>query len=482
MAAFIVACIWVAVIIWWQSSHRQVSPQDALLYLLGLPAAVLATLGFLLWLRARPARKAAAAATAAAATPENQPEAEKPAEQGLPVLAAWSVSSAGASLDELRQTLVEKRRRPQPDAALLDDYGYPLHAARIPDLDTAAAQDALASLAMRNPALAHGEEPREAFLRTLALLTQLLEQVAIDWPLAGDSPEAADAATRAAMATLRGNETPGNQGAPRLQVQVKLLAPADFTPAEQQQTLSFLLDKTAALPVDAAQLHVESLPARDDAAALLQAERFRAEALRAQAPQALLLLACDSALCPSVAERWQAEQRLFGSHAPHGLMPGEAAFAILCINHKAMPLALAAPACALQRVAHARRDVSADAGGKPSHAALDAVVGEALAAARLTGEAIGAIACDADHRSSRVLECIGAMMRHVPQLDAIEHRLALNETCGHTGAASAAGSWAAGIAQVRESASPVLLFNVSHAFERAAAVLLPADGEWPQPS
>lgn len=99
----------------------------------------------------------------------------------------------------------------------------------------------------------------------------------------------------------------------------------------------------------------------------------------------------------------------------------------------------------------------------------------------MQGEAIAAIACDADHRSCRVLECIAVMLAHTPHLDAIENRLSLNEVCGHTGAASNAGGWVAGIAQVREIRAPVLLFNVSHSFERAAAVLLPAP-EWPRPS
>lgn len=478
----VVAAIWIVVILWWQSSQRQITPGDALTYLVALPAAALLTIVGIQWIRKR--KRAPASAPGPVDAPVSgaeQPEMGAPAANGLPILAAWSFTSIGASLDEYRQALIDKRQRPIPDAAMLDDYGFPLHTARIPELDISTVQDDLKAVISRNAGLAQSQDDmdREGFLRTLALLSQLLAQLNAEWPLADDVPDSS--ASLQGSATLRGREPVGAITDMRLQLQVKMILPSSFTSAEQQLALSYLLENAAALPVDSQRLHVQILPAADDPIALQLAERFRAEALESEQPQALLLLACESALCPVVAERWQAESKLFGSHAPHGQMPGEAAFAILCANRQALPLAVDAPACMLQRVVHARREHSADNGGKPAHATLAAVVADALAAAGVAGDVIGTVACDADHRSSRVLECIGAMLEHTPQLDAIENRLSVNEACGHTGAASNAGGWAAGIAQVREAGCPVLLFNVSHAFERAAAVLLPTN-ERPQPS
>ncbi|QAU34567.1 hypothetical protein [Janthinobacterium sp. 17J80-10] len=378
----------------------------------------------------------------------------------MPILAAWCLTSAGSNLDDFRQALIDKTLRPLPDHDLLDEDGYPLFAARIRDLDAGL------------------QEPQDdtlysaAFSRTLSLLSRLMEQVEVDWPIAAPALEGTAAGT--GMATLRGSDPATMSPEPRLRLQIKLVTPAEFTPDEQRQALDWLNRTVTTLPVAPEDRHVEAISAQDDATPLLLAERFRSEA---GAAGALLILAADSGLCPATTERLEGEKRLFRSHRPHGLMPGEAAFAILCINQKALRFALQQPACILQRVASCRRAASADDGARPSHVSLGAATGAALDAANLTGEAISAIACDADHRSSRVLECIGAMLQHTPQLDAIANRLAVNETCGHIGAASSAGGWVAGIAQAQSAGQPVLVFNVSHAFERAAAVLLPANDD-----
>jgi hypothetical protein len=156
-------------------------------------------------------------------------------------------------------------------------------------------------------------------------------------------------------------------------------------------------------------------------------------------------------------------------------MMGEAAFGVLCVNHKALQTGSLEAQCQLTRVSLDKREVSADQPGKPSYACLTATVNDALATADLPGEKIGTVACDADHRTNRTLECIGAMMNATPQLDAVENRLAINEACGHLGAASVLGALVAAITQAKNASQPTLLFNVSHIFDRAAAVLLPIE-------
>jgi hypothetical protein len=476
IALAIAAVIWTGVILWWQSSQREITTGEVLTYLVILPAAVISGIVFTLWLRSR--KNSQNAFTESGTTPatidsQEQEKTDNAAADSLPILAAWSITSAGSWLTDFHAALVDKRRRPQPDAGLLDDYGYPLHTGRVDDIDTSAVEQALAKIQAHNANLAnlHVDVTREGFLRVLTLLSLLLDQVVTDWPIMENFVE--DAISAQAVPTLRGSEAGRTDGKLPLQLQIKLIIPADFTTAEQQLALSYFLEHSRALPCDSRAVHIQLVPSRDEPTALHAAEHFRIEAHGAAQPQALLLIACDSALCNAVTERWQAERKLFGSHARQGLMPGEAAFAIFCINRKALDLSAVEPVCLLRGVTQGRRDTSADSGGKPVHAALDAIVGKAIALASLQCEDIATIACDADHRSSRVLECIGAMLAHTPHLDAVENRLSSNEICGHVGAATSAAAWAAGIAQVRETEAPVLLVNVSHAFERAAAVLLP---------
>ncbi|TCS39467.1 hypothetical protein EDC30_101423 [Paucimonas lemoignei] len=473
----LVISIWLGVILWWQSSKRQISLEDVLIYLVAMPLAAIGIFAAIQWRRARQIKKDQSAPTTAkpANTAPNAANiTESTVPSGLPVIAGWGITCAGPGIHDFHSALLEKKLRPQPDNGLLNDYGYPIHAGRVRDIDTSVVESGLERIIANNPGLspAYNDSGRDGFLRALALLHHLTDQLNMDWPLMVESAETND--SRHGLATLRGTEPVDRQAHKRLRLQIKFIVPADFTPAEQQLALAYLLQQTSSLPVDSGSMHVQMVAATDEPAALLLAERFRTEYLHAAESQALLLLACDSTLCQVITERWQVESRLFASDTPQGLMPGEAAFAILCVNDKARSLALTSPSCTLQPVILGRRDEPADGARKAGHAMLDTVVKGALAAAGVSTEECVAIACDADHRSSRVLECIGTMLANTPHLDAIEDRLAINEMCGHTGAASNAGSCIAGIVHVAETGRPVLLFNVSHAYERAAAVLLPS--------
>lgn len=481
ISLILVAAIWFSVILWWQSGQRLIRAGDVVFYLIVLPVAALFLLFCLLWRLKIQQKKAAvtAAALSLQASRQKEIQPEVPAST-LPVLSAWSITSAADNPADFLQALTERQQRPRPDAGLRDAHGFPLHAGRIKDLDTLTAGENLAQLlALKGmPSIPGTDGHRVSFLRSMALLFELMDQIGAEWPLAPD-----DGATTIAMAagTLRGTHSVSTPVANQLQLHVKLLVPADFQAAEQKLALDFLLDKASALLAHPQHLHAQVIPAQDDASILWLAEQFRIDAMSSIRPQALLLMACESTLCESVVEKWQASGKIFSSQSPSGLMMGEAGFAIMCINHAAMPLALCEPVCQMSQVCKVMRDAPADGPDKPSSLALVEVICQTLLAAGIAGEKISAVACDADHRTSRVLECIGAMMHHTPQLDAVSNRLATSETCGHTGAASVAGSWVAGIMQAHASRQPVLLFNVGHLHERAAALLVPQNANL-QPS
>jgi hypothetical protein len=242
-----------------------------------------------------------------------------------------------------------------------------------------------------------------------------------------------------------------------------------------------LFEKVTALQIPVDHVHIEVLTASDDSTVLAVMDKFNAQAHREDTTEALLLLASYSSLCNTVLEDWLSSGQLFSTHCPSGLMLGEAAFSILCVSNKALKFSAASPKCYLTRVSFGRRETSADLPGKPSYVCLTEIANQAVVSAGISGEKIGAVASDADHRTNRALECIGAMMNVTPQLDAVENRLATNEACGHTGAASVSGALVAGIMQADDASHPVLLFNVSHMVDRAAAILLPAN-EMPQSS
>jgi hypothetical protein len=482
IALLLTAAVWIGVIIWWQTTHRVISFNDVLLYLIALPFFLLLCIGIFKFtsfiIRQKnnqtinPSSENNKQNSDGSANPN---EIEKKLK--LPIIGAWAVTSLANNTDEFVQALIEKRSRPRPDQLLLDARGFPLPSGRVMDLDIRAVQQQLKKTVAKSGLnnVPDSDEWRDAFLRTLALLDQVIGQAHDESPLefatADEERERQSAGTLRGTAPVRSRTSTSKS----LNLQVKLLISADFKPYEKQLCLAYLFEKISIFDIPEKQVHIEVVSASDDVTALSLLDKFSIQAHRSGANEALLLLAGDSTLCPTVAEDWQSTGRLFSTHCPNGLMMGEAAFGVLCINNKALQTTALEAQCHLTRVSFDRRDSSADQPGKPSYTCLTTTVSDALATADLSGEKIGTVTCDADHRTNRTLECIGAMMNLTPQLDAIDNRLAANEACGHVGTASVLGALVAGIAQVKNASHPILLFNVSHMVERAAAVLLPND-------
>ena len=474
ISLLLVALCWAVIILWWQATQQVVTVTDALSYLAALPLALLGCIGLTKRRSMRKSTPAGELPTQAAPTATEGDTGQQA--RALPVLRAWAVTGCASTGDEFIAALSKRRARPQPDEMLTDDDGFPLVAARAADLDTAHVEQALAQVVAdgRLHDAPDAEDWREAIIRSLALLGSLTNQITEECSWLTSAPGDSIAEAEEAFVTLRGMSAPQDSAAPSIHLHVKLLAPASLLAHERQFALSYLRERLLFLQHSGRHLHVDLVEARDDATAFALANEFSAESERDRNARLLLLLACDSLLCPAVVEEWQADARLFNPRNPNGLMPGEAAFGILYANDTALQLLELEPACHLTPVIRKQRDISADAPAKPASSCLSQVVAEALNAARLSGSLIGTVATDTDHRSNRALECIAAMMHHTPQLDAIDNRLSVNEACGHLGAASAAGIMAAGVLQASDAAHPVLLFNVSHALDRAAAVLIPA--------
>jgi hypothetical protein len=478
IALLLTAAVWACAIIWWQTTHRVVSFNDVLLYLIILPIALLLGIGVFKLISRAAQRKATTSVNPGSAengdllSGTTDPDTiEKKLK--LPVVGAWAVTSLANNADEFVQALIEKRSRPRPDQLLLDARGFPLPSGRVMDLDIQRVHEQLQQMIDKNglPNVPDTDEWRDAFLRTLALLDKVIDQIHAEWHLEFDTADEVHA--NQSIGTLRGAAPVRSSKIHSLSLQVKLLIPADFKPYEKQLSLAYLFEKISDFDIPEKQVHAEVVPASDDVTALALMDKFSIQTHRSGTNEALLLLASDSTLCSTVVDDWQSNGKLFSTHCPNGLMMGEAAFGVLCINNKALQSTTLDVQCQLSRITFDRRDSSADQPGKPSYACLTTTANDVLLTADVPAEKIGGIACDADHRTNRTLECIGAMMNLVPQLDAIDDRLAANEACGHIGTASVLGAFVAGVIQVKNVDQPILLFNVSHMVERAAAVLLP---------
>lgn len=476
------AAIWSGVVAWWKMTEHIASMVDVLLYMIVLPLGVLAVVALLGRVtfpkggRAHPPR-ADMDATPAGIPPEAiaAGDARLP---DLPILAAWAITRIGSAGSEFVDELAQRRQRPVPDPLLVDGDGFPPLTGRVPDVDTDRVCATLLRLYPQRVAdEADIERSSDSVLRALALLESVLQQAAEEWPLVSDDALASASASRP-LATLRGSAgLPSDSDSP-LELHVKLLLSEALTPFEKHVAQAYAEQRLAALGVLTSRQPVDIVPTANDATALKLIDTFRLDAYRAERqriPQALLVLACDSALCQTTIDAWEAHGRLFAAHRPNGLMPGEGAFAILCANEMALQASVARPLCYLAHTAHAQR--SNNIGREKAHECLTGVIRDALSASGTAGDEIGTVVCDADHRTGVTLETIEAMLSEMPGMDAIESRLAVNEFCGHLGAASVPGVLAAAALRAHAAGHPVLAFNASHASERAAAVMLPADDD-----
>lgn len=478
IATTLVSAIWLVVIAWWRATGYPVTTTDLVLYLLALPAVALIAV----WLIASrtstknihdaPVQEDTVSGITQDVTDENSHGASM---SPLPVLRGWVSSSLGISVEEFANAVVARRTRPTPDSLLSNDDGYPVLTGRVNDLDISPILHALEQT-RANDLLKNAPDNdawRDVSLRALALLGTMLDQMFADWPFALPSDQESDSHVPASLPLLRGSSGLSGQETHTLNLKVKLLLPPNFHPCEMQLARAYLAQRLQQLPASTYKLNIDLIVADENASALALIKDFGVETAGGKQMHALLLLACDSSLCSSIVDEWSLRQCLFDPHRPGGLMMGEGAFGILLANEVARAAATTPPLAYLTQAVRYRRESSADAPGKPSHSCLAETIEKALQLAGIPGTAVQSVACDADHRPSRTLECIGAMMIHTPQLDAIQNRLATNESCGHLGCASVPGLLAAAVGQAVHTQAPVLLFNVSHDTDRAAAVLLP---------
>jgi hypothetical protein len=207
----------------------------------------------------------------------------------------------------------------------------------------------------------------------------------------------------------------------------------------------------------------------------LQADAWFERQRREQRQDPLLLLATHSDIAAEPLERLQASGGLLSTQRPKGTIPGEAA-AVLLLAPASWPADPQAdePRPHLHRAALAQRDKSIDAPGRQSHALMPQLVTQALAAAQLTRDDIGALANDADQHTARGAELFAAMLAELPHLDATEDMRMIGQLCGNIGACATLMTAAMAAQQALMAGKPCLALCLHDTHWRAALVARPA--------
>jgi hypothetical protein len=401
------AVVWLAVIIWWQESRTLPTGVDIGLYLFALPLAVLGAL----WLGVRAVR--------AARAPKPQPLASAPATEEAPaalaklrIVAVAARAAAGPDAAGIAEALVEQQR-PELDPELKTLQGFPVFAARVPQLDDvelyAAARergapaDALATAGLRATALLAdiaASLTNDAHRRVTELDVPARDE---DWPL----------------------------------LRFDIVLPASWPQAARERARAQVLAAAGVWP-DTRVSAIEH-SARDAMAVdMLLRELASASSSAADATTWRIVLAADGYVDQDLVAQWDADALLLTHANPQGRVPGEAAAGVLLGQAHATSTASAPDATdvyvALSPVTH--RQKPADARGAQAEPALADLTRELMQRTAIAPDSVIHVISDADHRGSRPLEALNVASQLFEHLDTAKDCHAVGVACGHTGVAA----------------------------------------------
>jgi len=484
----IVCLVWLGVLWHWQSTRRDMSVDDIVIYLGVLPVVLFLLVLLGRWaLRAaqagaarREAARAAALAAAASAAAPGAPASPGSATSGeaerasaVQLLAASLQCAAGSRPDEVAGALASGEPRPAADRQLRNDEGLPVICARIaslqPDDLSPSLQPALQAVWAAQPD-AVGQAPDAAVGRALAALAPALQSslgALLPWQALFTPPAAeGPAAARVRPSALR----------------VLAAWPAHWSGFDKAVARAWLracvAEHTPDLPP--AQLHWMPDSAATGAALWQEADRLLLTMARERHLDAVLLLACQSDLSEARIQQLEREGQLFSATQPKAGLPGESAAALLLApaNWPAAPDAETPPP-RLHRPALVPRDKSVDAPGRVSHAFAHGTLQQALAGAGVAAAEVGAIVSDADQHSGRATELFGAMLAELPHLDAAEDTWVTGPLLGRHGPVAPLITVALAAARAERDQTPVVALSVDDPLLRLALVARPGLARMP---
>lgn len=467
------AVVWLAVIIYWQSTARMPSGVDLALYM-GVVPLVLFGAGWALHsVATSPPPKPAAtpAATpedgAVAAAQANQKLMEQERSWSLGIVACALHTPNGASAAEVMATLQGGNVPHALDEELKTLEGFPVFAARVADMQCTPTQEAMEQwqLAGNFPDLVWS--PRQ--YRALHLAAQTLQELASK---AVEHPAVQQYAANLA-AGRRADETAV------LPLRLILLWPDSWSAEHQAAASAWAQSLVVEAGWPAQRVLVQANnAAQQDPIALLDFVTVTSH--KAQLPTLGLLVACDSGIDQDFVDALQEKDLLYGGKNPQGVRPGELAAGLLFADAQQCQLMGDGPYARLHRASWSSRDKSADAKGRTSSALLTTVANLALETAKLGAADIAVLCADNDHKSSREAELAEVVNARFTELDTTKDVFKVAQVSGSLQHVNTAATLCVAHQYVVDAQLPTLCMSLHDPLWRAAVVLsvLPdADGE-----
>ncbi len=456
------ALVWTVTLLVWRDTGHDPSTQDIVLYLMVLP--VLLLVGYVLMqgiLRGiLTGGAAAAAAPAAGAGDEEATEAAPPPKlDAVFAIRTGALHSChGRAAADLVQACLDGER-PALDAVLRDDAGFPVLAARTPDLDAARWRAELKAVFAPNDqeAATWVAQAPDTTLRAMqafdSVLTSLRRE--LDTALAPCDDEQAAPATPPS-------------------IRVSVLADAQWAESDLawlgRYADAVLNTDSTSLPPPA---EVVRLAPGDSVAAWIE----RAGRAEQGVPDFWLVMACGSAVGAETVDRWARSKVLYGPDRADGLVPGEMAAGMLLSRLPAPDQNADVSWPCLGGARNVRRESLTEERGKLSADAVTAATDAVLADFHVTPADVGFVITDADHRTSRAGEAGMFLTAHLPDLAIDRQAVMLGQACGYLGVAGEVAGLVVAAHLSQEDKRAVLLLGLSDPWWRSAALILPAPGQ-----
>lgn len=485
LAAFVV--VWIAVIVWWQSTNRMPSTADIVTYLFLLPLGMV--IGYWVIKRAldgirsnlAAGRELSAATPAAAAKTDGAPaDSQDATRHWRAVLLASALHAPNGS--DAASLVDAVQASTQPGLVDVQGFGQQIFAAPVDGLDI---EDLRTELTERHPDVDWLDEQ----LRALTLAGQIAEELA-------------------AHAVAQHHEPAGPEAT---RLVITALLPREWTPQQQTAADAWLRQRIGMIwPAD--RLTLEPITAKGDADALLLLDRATQAVNRTSDERVLrMLVVADSLIGPSAVEQLTQHEQLFEANRQHGRVPGEAAAGVLlCASALiAAQAAQATPpetgtndaadvptAITITRASVARLEAPTPDRGQPQLEALGGAVRHVLetlaaapadskdkppaakaepAAADANAEPlVASVVTDTGIHPVRTVEVARVFSDRFPTLDVAADLLPLGTPCGYVGAAGALLPVVVAHQLSQQSGKPVLAITANDIQQRGAIAVVPS--------
>jgi hypothetical protein len=443
VAAFVFFTCWGGVISYWRMPGHNPATGDLILYLLGLPSALL--LMFFVAYKLIAKRRTVEAPAAVPAAAKANPDLSRVS--SLAIMAASLRLPHGTSPEELAAAIANDKARADLDKELTDDDGFPILSLRSNEAQDEALQEAVTEwLALNGMAEVSFSDEQ---WRTLTLASAVAGELA-GWAASYVLPQA---------------KSP-------LVLELVPVLPVEWNTAYRQAVTAWLKHLAGQCGWPANQI-IEPKDLADPGTPM-PSTIFSSLANRAEArntPSITMVVAGASTIGEETVSRWIAGNTLFTSSQPRGQSPGEGAAGVLITDLRYAQSMEGATFAQLEAIEEGRHENSVEESRRIDSALLGNLVERSLKRGGIAFVGVDMVVADTSLRSTRVQELMGHVSATMPHLDGKADVLRVGAACGTCGAVPFVTALALGRHYVLERDAKVLCIGNEDAFQRSVMLM-----------